>query len=104
RMLEPTLVGQPSTAEATWVGARYGVRGEFYDIASALATAFRRRAVDLLALSPGEVVLDVGWGTGLCFPLIEERIGDAGWVVGLDVSAAMMRTARTRVERRGWSH
>jgi demethylmenaquinone methyltransferase/2-methoxy-6-polyprenyl-1,4-benzoquinol methylase len=75
-----------------------------YDIASALAPSFRRRAGDLLGLTPGDVVLDLGCGTGLCFPLIQERIGVAGRLVGVDVSAAMMHKARERVDRGGWAN
>lgn len=56
-----------------------------------------RAGVDALRLRPGDAVLDVGCGHGACLPLLAQRVGDAGRVVGLDASAAMVAAARTRV-------
>lgn len=53
----------------------------------------RRRAVELLRLAPGATVVDIACGTGLNFPLIEERIGPAGALIGVDLTAAMLRRA-----------
>jgi SAM-dependent methyltransferase len=64
--------------------------------------SFRRAIVDALPLRPGDVVLDVGCGTGLCFPLLRERIGPRGCIVGIDASADMVALARERVAREGW--
>lgn len=64
----------------------------------------RRRALDLLRLAPGATVVDIACGTGLNFPLIEERIGPAGTLVGVDVTTAMLRRASARVKRSGWSN
>src|ERR1019366_2112876 len=63
----------------------YRFQAPFYSGQKLIFTAYRRRAVDLLALATGASVLDVGCGTGLCFPFIEERIGPTGRLVGLDL-------------------
>ena len=62
----------------------------------------RRRAIARLGLEPDDVVLDVGCGTGLSFPLIQARIGLRGQLVGIDLSPEMLAQARERVEVRGW--
>jgi ubiquinone/menaquinone biosynthesis C-methylase UbiE len=54
-------------------------------------------ANDLVALAsppPAARVLDVGTGTGVTARAAEEAIGDGAVVVGIDPSAAMLRTGR----------
>lgn len=68
-----------------------------YDRRTALLSArYRRRAVDLLNLAAGEVVLDVACGTGVNFGLIERRVGPTGRIVGVDASPDMLALARSR--------
>lgn len=64
----------------------------------------RRRAVGLLRLSPGETVLDVGCGTGLAFPLLEEAIGLGGRIIAIDQSEDMLARAQDRVGANGWTN
>lgn len=59
---------------------------------------WRRRAVFLARLGPGEVALDAGVGTGdLSFGLLDASDADAR-VVGIDLSAAMLAGALRRAE------
>jgi ubiquinone/menaquinone biosynthesis C-methylase UbiE len=69
--------------------------------------AFRRwqaRTVELLALRPGDTVIDVACGTGLAFDLLEEAIGAEGRIVGIDLSPDMLAQARERVSAHGWAN
>ena len=81
-----------------------------YDSGLARAQRFRlwprthERAVDRLDLRPGDVVLDVGCGTGLSFPFIEERLGPSGRIVGIDLSPDMLALARERADAAGWEN
>jgi ubiquinone/menaquinone biosynthesis C-methylase UbiE len=64
----------------------------------------RERVIERLDLRAGDVVVDVGCGTGLSFALIQQRIGPSGRVVGVELSRQMLAVARERVEREGWSN
>jgi SAM-dependent methyltransferase len=52
------------------------------------------------APQPGEVVIDIGCGTGDTVLALADAVGSAGHVTGLDVSAPMLGLARTRAEGR----
>jgi len=86
------------------------VSGEFYDrwatVYDRLARlpglrSWRAGAVDALDLSPGDTVVEMGAGSGANVPELRERVGPGGRVVGLDVAAEMLRTARRHDDRTG---
>jgi len=79
------------TAEAGW-----------YDWRTAEFQPWRQRLVGLLPLRRGNAVLDVGCGSGLCLPLLEDRVGPEGTVVGIDSSPEMLALARRRAVESGW--
>lgn len=64
----------------------------------------RRRTVDLLDLAPGDAVLDVGCGTGLALPLLEEAVGPEGRIIAIDQSPDMLALARGRAGTHGWQN
>jgi len=75
-----------------------------YDATAARTMALRARTVRLLALQPGDVVLDVACGTGLSFPLLREGVGATGKVIGVELSPEMLAQARARVASKGWTN
>ena len=52
------------------------------------------------ALHAGERVLDVACGTGIVARLATQRVGPSGYVMGVDLNAAMIETARTQTPPR----
>jgi len=72
-----------------WLRARYTVYSTFYDLGPGFADE-RRRAIDLLALKPGERVLVPGVGTGADLPLLPRHAE----VLGVDLTPAMLARAR----------
>jgi SAM-dependent methyltransferase len=75
-----------------------------YDALTKPFDSYRRGAVDLLRIRPGDVVLDVGCGTGRSFPWLVDRVGPTGTVVGVDPAEEMLSLARQRCTAHGWSN
>jgi SAM-dependent methyltransferase len=63
---------------------------------------YRRAVVEALPLQPGQVVLDVGSGTGLCCGLLRNKVGPGGTVIGIEESPEMAGVAREHIAREGW--
>jgi ubiquinone/menaquinone biosynthesis C-methylase UbiE len=86
---------------------RYDRLARFYRTLEPLYLVFppaRRRAVVALGLKPGDVVLEIGAGTGRNLPYLLEAIGPSGTVIAVDASAGMLAEARRLIERHGWSN
>lgn len=64
----------------------------------------RARAIEKLDLQAGDVVIDVGCGTGLSFGRIEQQIGEGSRIIGFELSQDMLELARERARQRGWSN
>jgi demethylmenaquinone methyltransferase/2-methoxy-6-polyprenyl-1,4-benzoquinol methylase len=75
-----------------------------YDSRTASYQKYRHDTVERLPLRRGDVVLDVGCGTGLCFGLLRDKIGSMGHVVGIDGSGPMVQLAAERVRAQEWDN
>ena len=53
-----------------------------------------RGIFDMISLEKGDRVLDVGCGSGVLFPFIEESIGEGGRILAVDPAPAMIARAR----------
>lgn len=82
--------------------AHYRRHARDYDASAQRTMALRRRTIARLALQPGDVVLDVGCGTGLSFALLLDGVGASGLVIGVESSPDMLALARERAEGAGW--
>ena len=58
--------------------------------------------MEALPVRRGQVVLDVGCGTGLCCGLLREKVGPGGGVVGIEESPEMAAVAREHIAAEGW--
>jgi SAM-dependent methyltransferase len=63
--------------------------------------SFGRRAIDALALEPGERVLDVGCGTGPTTVELARQVAPGGAVRGVDIAPSMLEAARARAKDKG---
>jgi len=89
----------------------YRKRAKFYDISANLyyligfrELAYRRQAVTALNLQPGDTVVEIGCGTGLNFPLLQQAVGATGRIIGIDLTDAMLAQARHRALIHGWTN
>lgn len=78
--------------------------GKFYDhLVDALTLGQTQRlrdmTIDLALLKPGESLLDVGCGTGGVTISGKKRIGQIGYVAGIDPSPEMLAVARQKASR-----
>ena len=64
----------------------------------------RKQAVASLGLKRGDVVLDLGCGTGLNFPFLYDAVGDEGHIIGVDLTPEMLAQARARVSAAGFAN
>ncbi|MCB1279945.1 MAG: methyltransferase domain-containing protein [Salinibacterium sp.] len=88
------------------MSVHYRVGMRFYDALSGERCVYRsgrERGVRLLGLRAGDTVVDLGCGTGLSFALLVDAVGPNGRVIGVDASDAMLKVARRRVAKKGWS-
>ena len=80
----------------------YGEDACSYDQRTGAFQSYRRAIVEALPVRRGQVVLDVGSGTGLCCGLLREKVGPQGGVVGIEESSEMAAVARERIAGEGW--
>jgi trans-aconitate methyltransferase len=91
-----TLAGQAERQPA------YGEHARSYNRDTGAFQPYRRAVVEALPLRRGQVVLDVGCGTGLCCGLLREKVGPQGAVVGIEESPEMVAVAREHIASEGW--
>ncbi len=82
----------------------YHERAGSYERDTAAFQPYRDAVVEALPLRPGQVVLDVGCGTGLCCGLLREKVGPGGDVVGIEESPEMAAVALENIAREGWGN
>jgi len=78
----------------------------FYDLLIWLVTlgrerAFREGMLHLAHLRPGELVLDVGCGTGTLALTAKRQVGTTGTVYGVDASPEMIARAEKKAKKTG---
>lgn len=81
------------------VARRYDVMNDV--MSAGLHRLWKRFAVELLALRPGQRVLDLAAGTGDLSALMAPRIGATGQLIASDINAAMLREGRQRLTNDG---
>ena len=96
----PSRLSAPARHEQ----AAYHEHAASYERDTAAFQPYRRAVVEALPLRRGQVVLDVGCGTGLCCGLLREQVGPEGQVVGIEESPEMAAVARANIAREGWDN
>jgi len=80
----------------------YREHARSYDRDTSAFQHYRQAIVEALPVGPGQVVLDVGCGTGLCCGLLRDKVGPQGGVVGIEESPEMAAVAREHIAAEDW--
>lgn len=82
--------------------AAYDRMSRWYDLMSgSFEGRYRRQGLRMLQPEEGDVILEIGFGTGHSLVELAKAVGTTGKVYGIDLSSGMMKVARTRIERAG---
>lgn len=88
----------PSTSDKT-TQRIYRLLAPAYDVLSLehlLYKAGRAAGVNALHLNEGQLLLDIGCGTGLTMPMLSQAIGPTGHIIGVDPNSSMLKQAGKR--------
>jgi ubiquinone/menaquinone biosynthesis C-methylase UbiE len=94
-------MGTPEEAKAKAAAAYNAASDHYDDPANSFWQRFGRRTVERLDLSPGSRVLDVCCGSGASAIPAAEAVGQAGFVLGVDLAENLLTCARIKASDRG---
>ena len=84
--------------------ASYDKMSKWYDILSGcFEKKYRDAGLEKLNAKEGEIVLEIGFGTGHCILALAQSVGNSGKVYGIDISEGMCNITRSRVKKAGLS-
>ena len=82
----------------------YDRLSKWYDL---FASPFEKKFIDAglqkLHASPGEIILEIGFGTGQGILKLARAVGNSGRIYGIDISEKMCDITQSKVEKAGFS-
>jgi len=79
----------------------YGVLSKFYGLLEKFEKRPRERGLELLSVKEGDVVLEIGVGTGFSLKEIAKSVGAVGKAYGIDITPEMLRLTEKRLRKAG---
>ena len=87
--------------------SKYDTTVRLFDIFAWLGfniSGWRKEAISWLSLKSGDIVIDIGCGTGLNFPYLYQAVGQEGKIIGVDLSSEMLAEAHQRAVANHWDN
>ncbi|MEX1071383.1 MAG: class I SAM-dependent methyltransferase [Anaerolineales bacterium] len=76
----------------------YQRKAKSYDLSGIASLETKRRQANKeLRLKSGDLIVDIGCGTGLNFSPLHKAVGSHGKIIGVDFSGAMLERARQKI-------
>ncbi len=83
--------------------ASYDRISKWYDVLARSERKYGYKGLQKLSVKEGEIVLEIGFGTGHCIQSLARTVGNSGKVYGIDISQRMYDIALARIKRVGLS-
>jgi demethylmenaquinone methyltransferase/2-methoxy-6-polyprenyl-1,4-benzoquinol methylase len=83
--------------------ASYDQMSKWYDILAHPERRYGYAGLQKLSAEEGEMVLEIGFGTGHYILALAQSVGNSGRVYGVDISEGMFNITRSRVREAGLS-
>ena len=84
--------------------ASYDMMSRYYDLLAGMSERkYKVAGLEELDVTEGEVILEIGFGTGQCLEALAKSAGRSGMVYGIDLSDGMIGVSQARVQKAGLS-
>ena len=95
---------EQQTRDRSLVQSWYTRLSGVYDFFAGSEDRFCQRGLQMLAVQPGEEVLEIGFGTGIALLQLARQAGPRGTAVGVDLSPGMIRVTQEKVNQSALPH